>query len=92
MLALVGEATDEDTLKLARIERASALATVLPDDAANGALKGKSVGEVERRGSGAFFVVQIDRPPARCAPARTRPRCAAARTRRRSRSRIRART
>ena len=34
MLALVGEATDEDTLKLARIERASALATVLPDDAA----------------------------------------------------------
>ena len=64
MLALVGEATDEDTLKLARIERASVPATVLPDDAANGALTGKSVGEVERRGSGAFFVVQIDRPGA----------------------------
>jgi voltage-gated potassium channel len=151
MLVLLGEATDEETLKLARIERASVLATVLPDDAANvfitlsarslnpgieiiargeapttenklfhagadkvvlpthigaerivemilypatvsvvagspemaarkralqdlgldleavtasanGALTGKSVGEAERRGSGAFFVVQIDRP------------------------------
>ena len=151
MLALVGEATDEETLKLARIDRANVLATVLPDDAANvfitlsarslnpdieiiargeapttenklfhagadkvvlpthigaerivemilypgtvsvvtgspemaerkralqdlgldlevvtvtanGAFTGHSVGEAERRGSGAFFVVQIDRP------------------------------
>lgn len=151
MLALVGEATDEDTLKLARIDRAKVLATVLPDDAANvfitlsarslnpdleiiargeapttenklfhagadrvvlpthigaerivemilypatvsvvtgsaemaarkralqdlgldlevvtatanGALTGHTVGEAERRGAGAFFVVQIDRP------------------------------
>lgn len=153
MLALVGEATDEDTLKLARIGCASVLATVLPDDAANvfitlsarslnptieiiargeapttenklfhagadkvvlpthigaerivemilypatvsmvagspemaarkralqdlgldlevvtananGTLTGQTVGEAERRGSGAFFVVQIDRPGA----------------------------
>ncbi|WP_245647568.1 potassium channel family protein [Novosphingobium lentum] len=34
-LCLVGEATDEDVLKLAGVMRASVLATVLPDDAAN---------------------------------------------------------
>ena len=151
MLCLVGEATDEETLKLAGIDKARVLATVLPDDAANvfitlsarslhrgleiiargeapttenklfhagadkvvlpthigaermvemilypsttsvisdsvemaarkralqdlgldlevvtattrGALTGLTVGEAERRGSGAFFVVQIDRP------------------------------
>ena len=149
-LILVGEATHEDTLKQARIDRARVLASVLPDDAANvfitlsarnlnpriqiiargempgtenklfhagadkvvlpthigaeritelilfpatqsmlddiqevgtikrnlndfgldlevvtagdqGALTGLSVGEAERRGNGAFFIVQIDR-------------------------------
>ena len=34
-LSLQGDATDEDVLKLAGISRARALATVLPDDAAN---------------------------------------------------------
>jgi voltage-gated potassium channel len=34
-LALLGEATQEDVLKAAGVERAIALATVLPDDAAN---------------------------------------------------------
>ncbi len=34
-LALQGDATDEDVLRAAGVERASALATVLPDDAAN---------------------------------------------------------
>ena len=150
LLCIVGEATDEDTLKLAGVDKARVLATVLPDDAANvfitlsarslnpgleiiargeapttenklfhagadkvvlpthigaerivelilypstvnmihdstemaarkralqdlgldlevvtatdkGALTGLTVGEAERRGSGAFFVVQIDR-------------------------------
>lgn len=149
-LCMVGEATDEETLKAAGIERAKVLASVLPDDAANvfitlsarnlnpdieiiargeapttenklfhagadkvvmpthigaerivelilypatgsvlaetgpmsdvrrnlhdfgldlevvtaaerGALTGQTVGEAERRGNGAFFVVQIDR-------------------------------
>ena len=35
MLAIQGDATDEETLKLAGIARARALATVLPNDAAN---------------------------------------------------------
>jgi Trk K+ transport system NAD-binding subunit len=150
-LCLAGDATDEDALREAGIERARVLATVLPDDAANvfitlsarnlnptleiiargeapstegklihagadrvvlpthigaeriaelilypatasvvnddarllemrrsmrefglevevvscdarGALTGKTVGEAERRGDGAFFVVQIERP------------------------------
>lgn len=149
-LCMVGEATDEDTLKVAGIARATVLASVLPDDAANvfitlsarnlnpkieiiargeapttenklfhagadkvvmpthigaerivemilypvtgsvmgedgematvrrnlhdfgldlevvealpgGALTGETVGEAERRGNGAFFVVQVDR-------------------------------
>ncbi len=34
-LSLQGDATDEDVLRLAGISRARALATVLPDDAAN---------------------------------------------------------
>jgi voltage-gated potassium channel len=34
-LALTGNATEEDTLHLAHIERATSLATVLPNDAAN---------------------------------------------------------
>ncbi|WP_158809099.1 TrkA family potassium uptake protein, partial [Beijerinckia sp. L45] len=34
-LSLQGDATDEDVLKLAGVSRARALATVLPDDAAN---------------------------------------------------------
>ena len=154
-LTLVGEATHEETLKLAGIAQASVLATVLPDDAANvfitlsarnlnpkvriiargeepttesklfhagadkvvlpthigaeritelilypatesalgdteamagvkrnlhdfgldlevvtvgakGGLIGQSVGEAERRGNGAFFVVQIDRAAGQC--------------------------
>ena len=35
LLCIVGEATDEDTLKLAGVDKARVLATVLPDDAAN---------------------------------------------------------
>ena len=35
MLSIQGDATDEDTLKLAGVTRARALATVLPNDAAN---------------------------------------------------------
>ena len=61
-LSLPGDATDEDVLRRAGVARARALATVLPDDAANVfiTLSARSL-KLEAIAAGAFLVVALER-------------------------------